>query len=87
MPASPIQARSSLSEDEKKYSDADVAPVDAPPSEHAREGGVNLKRLIRRVDYRLLPALGLLYVHYPISHLLCYRPSDQSTGCVRRILM
>lgn len=62
MPASPIQARSSLSEDEKKYSDADVAPVDAPPSEHAREGGVNLKRLIRRVDYRLLPALGLLYL-------------------------
>jgi hypothetical protein len=61
MPASPIHPRLSLPEDEKKFSDAEVVPQDVPPEEeHAREGGVNLKRLIRRVDYRLLPALGML---------------------------
>ena len=61
MPASPNHPRLSLPEDEKKFSDAEVVPLDVQPEEeHAREGGVNLKRLIRRVDYRLLPALGML---------------------------
>lgn len=58
-PASPVDNY----ENEKKTAetDVDIADVDRTQMTDAeRSGGVNLKKIIRKVDYRLLPGLGLL---------------------------
>jgi hypothetical protein len=71
MPTPDIALHRPLSEvDEKKYDSTDVVPADADAADAnasatARgQDGINLKKLIRRVDYRLLPSLGLLYVGF-----------------------